>query len=191
MIKNTDEIPVIKNAKLSPDVDLGDNNSARIVLVTPEMFPHYRIKRSDFSAEPKDGDLVAFALFNNKNEPVGIALGKLNESSNDSKTGILTIGSIKYNDSTPDHFYQPTEKLKKEKQLVVDFQYDEHKQDIIFPGESIGKIAQFIINMANEHKARQSSLEIDAPRFVVADAGEAVAQTVAPTKPATKRSNQI
>lgn len=187
MIKNTDAIPLIKNAKLSPDVDLGDNNSVRIVLVTPEMFPHYRIKRSDFSAEPKDGDLIAFALFNNKNEPVGIALGKINDNSSDNKTGILTIGSIKYNDSTPDYFSQPVEKLKKEKQLLVNFQYDENKQDIIFPGESISRIAQFIINMANEHKAKQSSLEIDAPKLKVSDIGEIGPQAIASGNPIKSR----
>ncbi len=185
MIKNTGEIEKIKVTRSSHGVELGDD-TARLVLVPPKMFQHYNIKESDFSTEPKDGYLIAFALFDSKNNPVGIALGKVSESNADNRNGTITIGSIKYNESTADHSYHPTEKLKKEKHLVVDCEYDESRQGISFSSEAINKIGNFIIDMSNERKARKLSMEIDTPKLSVADVKEAGQPAASPAGTAKK-----
>jgi len=183
MIKNTDEIEKIKVTRSSHGVELGDD-TARLVLVPPKMFQHYNIKESDFSTEPKDGYLIAFALFDSKNNPVGIALGKVSESNADNRNGTITIGSIKYNESTADNFSYITEKLKKH--LVVDCEYDESRKNISFSSEAINEIGNFIIDMSNERKARKLSMEIDTPKLSVADVKEAGQPAASPAGTAKK-----
>lgn len=180
------DVPEIKELASSKP-----SNGNYLVSIPMEKFDFFKIRKDDFVAG--NGHPIAFALYDNNKNPIGVALGRIDDSKNDNDIkGTITFSSVKYNDSTSDYFYQPTEKLGPSKHVKVDFKYSEDRKSLKIFGDGLDKIEQFIITATEKHKldkAQRSSLENDAPKFAVADVKEAGQAGSIPNK--TAKSIQI